>query len=608
MAGNLFDVPWAEITMVDHDAQYGFCRFIKLDTQDVATQELKDAAFSQIYEPLNYTKDGEPFLCRARIPRAVSLCNYTIHAQQPFTIHDIQADESFATWAASPARFYSGAPIFINGYVVATFCLIDSRPRPDFTKAHEIQLQQMAVLAAQHIENWSLRQEMERLETARRRAVSTSEKSTPPDDVAALIFTDIQGSTTLWESNPRAMQVALNLHDEIMRKCIAEHHGYEVLTEGDAFHIAFHDAVDATLFALEAQQNLQNAQWDDEILALPDAADDGRGFRGVRVRIAIHCGDVKSQDNKVSGRREYSGRTYHIAKSLEHMSHGGQVLATHDVWNAVSYLSESKLGSPQVIDLGTHVLWSSRSQRDGVIAKGVVELVPKELAFDYSLSREHQTEEKMEGPTDTSHSSKHGESLESLRVDFGRHFPPPISSRRLSAAFHDAPCANTRAAIAFIYTLQIEKRCDDPSVILAALTKLIGTLLGPGPGYQCKNFMLAFPCTTDAVEFGMLLQETLKDKLVEGEDLHGLIQVGIHEGPFSSLVPHKVTGRADYFGKVVNRAARVAGAAHPGTVVVAVVEGTSLPELGSSFDTTFLGTKTLKGVQEDMALYACCRK
>jgi class 3 adenylate cyclase len=143
---------------------------------------------------------------------------------------------------------------------------------------------------------------------------------------------------------------------------------------------------------------------------------------------------------------------------------------------------------------------------------------------------------------------------------------------------------------------------------LAALAKLIGTLLGPGPGYQCKNFMLAFPYTKDAVEFGMLLQETLKETLLEGENLHRLIQIGIHEGPFSALVPDKMTGRADYFGKVVNRAARVAGAAHPGTVVVAMVERTTLPELGDSFDATFLGMKALKGVQEEMALYACSRK
>jgi hypothetical protein len=52
----------------------------------------------------------------------------------------------------------------------------------------------------------------------------------------------------------------------------------------------------------------------------------------------------------------------------------------------------------------------------------------------------------------------------------------------------------------------------------------------------------------------------------------------------------------------------VAGAARPGTVVVAVMEGTTLPELGNGFDATFLGMKALKGVQEEMTLYACSRK
>jgi hypothetical protein len=139
----------------------------------------------------------------------------------------------------------------------------------------------------------------------------------------------------------------------------------------------------------------------------------------------------------------------------------------------------------------------------------------------------------MDGPADTSHPAKPGESLESLHIDFGRLFPPAISSRRLSAVFDDAPCANTRAAIAFIYTLQIEVRCADPSVILAALAKLIGTLLGPGPGHQCKNFMLAFPCDRDAVEFGMLLQETLKDKLIKKvRTCMDLFRSAFMKGPF----------------------------------------------------------------------------
>jgi hypothetical protein len=115
MAGNLFDVPWSEIAMLNHEVQHSFCRIMKLDRQ-----ELKDEGYSKVYEPLNYDEDGEPFLCRARGPRATSLCNYPIHAQQVFTIHDLQADESSGVWAASPFQFYSGAPMFINGYIVGT--------------------------------------------------------------------------------------------------------------------------------------------------------------------------------------------------------------------------------------------------------------------------------------------------------------------------------------------------------------------------------------------------------------------------------------------------------------------------------------------------------
>jgi class 3 adenylate cyclase len=120
--------------------------------------------------------------------------------------------------------------------------------------------------------------------------------------------------------------------------------------------------------------------------------------------------------------------------------------------------------------------------------------------------------------------------------------------------------------------------------------------------------MLVFTYTKDAVAIGVLPQEALKETVLEGENLHGLLQIGIHEGPSSSRVPHKVTGRADYLGKVVNRAARVAGAAHPGTAVVAMLEGTTLPELGDGIDATFLGMKALKGVRKEMALYACSRK
>lgn len=54
----------------------------------------------------------------------------------------------------------------------------------------------------------------------------------PPENKAAIVLTDVQGSTSLWEADPKAMRAALNLHDEIIRGLRADHGGYEIDTEG----------------------------------------------------------------------------------------------------------------------------------------------------------------------------------------------------------------------------------------------------------------------------------------------------------------------------------------------------------------------------------------
>jgi class 3 adenylate cyclase len=57
-------------------------------------------------------------------------------------------------------------------------------------------------------------------------------------------FTDIEGSTGLWESAPEAMQVALQRHDELLRSAIESARGYVFKTVGDAFCAAFASARD----------------------------------------------------------------------------------------------------------------------------------------------------------------------------------------------------------------------------------------------------------------------------------------------------------------------------------------------------------------------------
>lgn len=84
----------------------------------------------------------------------------------------------------------------------------------------------------------------------------------PPDSNVTIVVTDVQASTKLWQRSSVYMNRALAVHDKIMRTTIQQTYGYEVLTEGDSFIIAFHDAVDAIRFAMIVQERLNNYQWD----------------------------------------------------------------------------------------------------------------------------------------------------------------------------------------------------------------------------------------------------------------------------------------------------------------------------------------------------------
>ena len=62
-----------------------------------------------------------------------------------------------------------------------------------------------------------------------------------PSGTVTFLFTDIEGSTRLWEEHPDAMRDALARHDELLREAIEAHGGYVVKTTGDGFHAAFAD-------------------------------------------------------------------------------------------------------------------------------------------------------------------------------------------------------------------------------------------------------------------------------------------------------------------------------------------------------------------------------
>ncbi|HEY5367341.1 MAG TPA: adenylate/guanylate cyclase domain-containing protein, partial [Casimicrobiaceae bacterium] len=68
--------------------------------------------------------------------------------------------------------------------------------------------------------------------------------------IVTFLFTDIEGSTRLWEQDAARMQPALALHDAIVRRAVERHRGTIVKTTGDGVHAAFDDPLDALDAAL----------------------------------------------------------------------------------------------------------------------------------------------------------------------------------------------------------------------------------------------------------------------------------------------------------------------------------------------------------------------
>lgn len=209
--------------------------------------------------------------------------------------------------------------------------------------------------------------------SSRRRSPSVE----APTGTVALVFTDVQGSTRLWERCGGGMRTALEVHDRVLRALLAEHGGYEVKTQGDSFLVAFTSAVEAVRWCLEAQQALLRAPWPEELLAEPDAAEEkgpgGWVYRGPRVRMGVHLGEPECRLDEETGEMDYVGRMVNVAARVVSAGHGGQVLLSGAAWARVEGKLE-ELGQPRVHALGEYHLKGIEE------AVTLVEVGPAELA------------------------------------------------------------------------------------------------------------------------------------------------------------------------------------------------------------------------------------
>ncbi len=177
---------------------------------------------------------------------------------------------------------------------------------------------------------------------------------TLPAGMVAFLFTDVEGSTRLWEQQPAAMQQAMQRHDAILRNAVAAHAGTIFKNIGDGMYAVFataHDALDA---AMAAQCALTGEAWATQ--------------QPLRVRMALHVGSAEERDG------DYFGPTLNRIARLLSAGHGGQILLSHAAADAVREQLPTDL---PLRDLGVHRL------KDLTQAEHVFQIVAPDLPVTF---------------------------------------------------------------------------------------------------------------------------------------------------------------------------------------------------------------------------------
>jgi predicted ATPase/class 3 adenylate cyclase len=174
------------------------------------------------------------------------------------------------------------------------------------------------------------------------------------------LFTDIEGSTRLWEEHPEVMKDVMREHDNSLRQKITEQDGLIFKHTGDGFASCFRTPTAAVQAAVQAQLAFSGDNWP---LSLP-----------IRVRMGIHTGVATPRDG------EYFGTTVNKAARLTAIGHGGQILLS-----GVSAAMLEQQEGYQLVDLGRHKL------RDLADPVDVCQVVPDGLDAEFAALQTPKT-------------------------------------------------------------------------------------------------------------------------------------------------------------------------------------------------------------------------
>jgi predicted ATPase/class 3 adenylate cyclase/Tfp pilus assembly protein PilF len=156
-----------------------------------------------------------------------------------------------------------------------------------------------------------------------------------PSGTLTFLFTDVEGSTRLWEQFPDRMREATIRHDALIEAAVAQWGGIVVRPrgEGDSRFAVFTRATDAIAAAEAIQRALFAEPW-----AVPSP---------VRVRIALHTGEADLRDG------DYYGPAVNRCARLRSVAHGGQTLVSQVTYDLTR---DALPGGVSLRDLGEHNL------------------------------------------------------------------------------------------------------------------------------------------------------------------------------------------------------------------------------------------------------------
>ncbi|MCC2628468.1 MAG: hypothetical protein K0S14_2118 [Thermomicrobiales bacterium] len=176
-----------------------------------------------------------------------------------------------------------------------------------------------------------------------------------PRGTVTFLFTDIEGSTALWERDRAAMREAVDRQLAILHSLISAHHGVHFKTIGDGTQAAFGTAEDALRAALASQRALLAEDWGE--------------LGPIRVRMALHAGEAQPDAHG-----DYLTAPLNRLARLLSTGSGGQILLSQ----TVQQLTRGVLPpAVELRDLGEHRL------RDLLEPEHVFQLVHPDLPADF---------------------------------------------------------------------------------------------------------------------------------------------------------------------------------------------------------------------------------